>query len=133
MLNPSTADALKDDATIRRCIHYAKREGCERLDVVNLFALRSTDPKALYSHPEPVGIFNDKQIFAAAEVASKIILAWGAHGGLRGRGNQVLALLRTVRPAPTLWYFGATKEGEPRHPLRLANDAPLYTYWQGDR
>jgi len=37
MLNPSTADALKDDATIRKCMGFAKRMGYECIVVVNLY------------------------------------------------------------------------------------------------
>ena len=59
MLNPSTADAFAEDPTIRRCLIFAHREGCGGLTVVNLFALRSTDPKALTRHPDPVGPAND--------------------------------------------------------------------------
>ena len=45
MLNPSTADAENDDPTIRRCIGFAKREGCDAIAVVNLYALREGRPE----------------------------------------------------------------------------------------
>lgn len=47
MLNPSTADAEVDDPTIRRCVGFAKREGCGGIIVRNLFAFRTPSPKAL--------------------------------------------------------------------------------------
>jgi hypothetical protein len=62
MLNPSTADASTDDATIRRCKAYASSWSYHVLDVVNLFALRSTDPTALREHTDPVGPDNDSHI-----------------------------------------------------------------------
>ena len=63
MLNPSVADAELDDPTIRRCIGFAKREGCTELTVVNLFAYRSTDPEGLLIQTrDPIGDMNDAYI-----------------------------------------------------------------------
>jgi hypothetical protein len=43
MMNPSTADATKDDPIIRRVISFAKSWGYGGVYVGNLFAFRSTD------------------------------------------------------------------------------------------
>jgi len=121
MLNPSTADALTDDPTIRRCVSFAKREGCGGLIVVNLFALRSTDPKQLYSHPDPVGPSNDGIVYEAQHQGSPVIAAWGVHGTLNGRDRAVCSLLEFG----DVIALGVTKDGHPRHPLYVAGDAPL--------
>ena len=54
-LNPSTATEVEDDPTIRRCIRYAQDWDYGGLYMLNVFALRSTDPKALYRHSDPKG------------------------------------------------------------------------------
>ncbi len=54
--------------TIRRCIGFAKAWGLRGLIVGNLFALRSTDPKALYDHPDPIGPDNAQHILAIAKM-----------------------------------------------------------------
>lgn len=124
MLNPSTADAMQDDPTIRRCISFAKREGCGALVVVNLFAFRSPSPADMKAADDPVGPENDRYIRSAvAGAKGPIIAAWGAHGSYRGRDKAVRALV----DAPMV-CLGLTKAGAPRHPLYVRGDAPLIDF-----
>lgn len=126
MLNPSTADAREDDPTIRRCIGFGRSLGFGSIVVGNLFALRSTDPKALMSHPDPVGPRNDQALKEIARHASEVICAWGANGNLLGRAIEVERLLRKsgIRPMA----LKLTNGGDPAHPLYLARDCKPFTY-----
>ena len=127
MLNPSTADAHVDDPTIRRCIGFAKSWGCGGLRVVNLYALRSTDPRNLWTHPDPVGPDNDICLGATAMQTSgsgaPLVAAWGAHAKA-DRVKQVLEILQGQR----LQCLGVTKSGAPRHPLYIASATALTDY-----
>ena len=49
MLNPSRADDMRDDPTIRKAAGFAKRLGFGELVVVNLYAWRSTLPRDLFA------------------------------------------------------------------------------------
>jgi hypothetical protein len=115
MLNPSTADAGVSDPTVRRCEGYAKLWGFNQLTVLNIFALRSTDPKKLYSDPDPVGPDNDENILAACRRSDLVVCAWGVHGKFMGRGEKVLKLVKKFDPT----YLKLTKDGIPSHPLYL--------------
>lgn len=126
LLNPSTADSSNDDPTIHRCVSFADLWGYGGLVVVNLFALRSTDPRALYTHPDPVGPKNDAVIAEWAAACPLTVAAWGAHGEFRERGKQVAAELR--RLGVEVKCLGMTKGGEPKHPLYLAGSAGLVPY-----
>jgi len=75
LLNPSTADARDDDPTLRRCVGYAVRWGYGAVDLVNLFALRSTDPRALRSAADPIGYANDAHIAVAVQAADLVLCA----------------------------------------------------------
>lgn len=128
MLNPSTAGARRDDATIRRCRGFANREGCSSIEVVNLFALVATKPRALLSDLDPVGLAGgDEFIVRACEGRGRIVVvAWGANAEyprLRARANEVLDLLDARRVSYRA--LGITSGGHPAHPLRLARDTPL--------
>ncbi len=119
MLNPSTADETKDDPTIRRCIRFSKEWGFGGLIVVNLFALRASDPHELAVHAAPVGPENDKRAgFWIRHLPS--IAAWGSHK---------LAASRVPWVRKQAWFAGAplrclgtTKDGSPRHPLYVRAD-----------
>lgn len=119
MLNPSTADALQDDPTIRRCIGFAVREGCGGLKVVNLFAFRATSPEDMMMAADPHGPRNAEYLHDALSGDGPIAIAgWGAHPMAKEVGK---ALARRY----SLNCLGVTKEGAPRHPLYIKRDAPL--------
>ena len=118
MLNPSTADAERDDPTIRRCVRFARDWGFGGVVVVNLFALRAKDPRELYKHADPVGPDNDLAILAASDRCGVRVCAWGAHGSLHDRGRHIKSLLRVTDPRPVC-HLGLTADGHPKHPLYL--------------
>lgn len=120
MLNPSVADESVNDATIRRCIGYARNWRYGGIDVVNLFAYRATDPAEMMKAEDPIGPENDAHIIETCKRASLVVCAWGAHGIYRGRDEQVLRLLSGLNIAPH--YLARTGDGSPRHPLRLRAD-----------
>lgn len=121
MLNPSTADAFQLDPTVRRCVGFARDWGADVLQVVNIFALRATDPRELYEPGASIGDdhLNDGELMAACigDGVSRVIGAWGAHGAWRDRGRQVLRML--MRVGCKLEHLGLTKRGHPKHPLYL--------------
>jgi hypothetical protein len=126
MLNPSTADAEIDDATIRSCIRLAKGIGYGSFEVVNLFALRATDPAELAKAVDPVGPNNDITIEAAIGRCDVAICAWGAHPMAVSRSRTVRSLLRRRRPA--VFSLGTTKSGAPKHPLYIKSGTELQTF-----
>jgi hypothetical protein len=115
MLNPSTADAMKDDPTLGRCIAFTREWDLAGLTVVNLFALRATDPHALAGHPDPCGPENDDFIREAIGRASVLVAAWGAHKLAASRAAHVLKLVADAGLEPMC--LGVTKDGYPKHPL----------------
>ena len=119
MLNPSTADQFQLDPTVTRCVHYAHRWGFGTLIVTNIFAYRSTDPKALYPLDDPVGKENDAYLLKAAGQADLRVAAWGTHGALKHRHEAILTLLEDY----PLTALGVTQARFPKHPLYLRADA----------
>jgi hypothetical protein len=121
-LNPSTADELLDDPTVRRCQTFARREGCDALLMTNAFSFRATLPKDMKAYFDPIGPENDAWLRRCADISVIKIAAWGVHGKFLGRDEAVRRLI------PDLQCFGLTKEGQPKHPLYLRNDTPLEAY-----
>jgi hypothetical protein len=96
MANPSTASATEDDATIRKCIGFSKHAGFGRMIVVNLYALRSRDPKTLRKATTPIGPMNDYWIQQAIGESREIICAWGCAEHLPEPEKRVEDVLRVI-------------------------------------
>jgi hypothetical protein len=124
LLNPSTADANEDDPTLRRCVGFAEAHQFGGVTLVNLFAYRATNPKELKIVADPIGPENDRHILEACgePAVSKVIGGWGAKTFARPRARQVEAMIRTNK---TIWCFGKTLAGQPRHPLYVSHSRRL--------
>lgn len=125
MLNPSTADETKLDPTLRRCLRFAIDLGYGGFDVVNLFALRATDPGELKRAADPIGDLNDAAICRSAESAARVICAWGVNPMAFNRSRDVSEMLSGI----CLWALGLTSGLQPRHPLYMPADAKP-TIWR---
>ncbi|MBX9686722.1 MAG: DUF1643 domain-containing protein [Candidatus Obscuribacterales bacterium] len=122
MLNPSTADATINDPTIARCVSMAERWGFGAIEVVNLFAYRSTKPRDLWQAEDPVGEHNDEHIKRALLHSQACVLAWGNLPASRlERSKKVLKILGKKKT----YCLGLTKLNQPRHPLYLSADVQL--------
>lgn len=131
-LNPSTADEVDNDPTIRKCIGFAKRWGFGALDMVNLFAWRDRDQSGLLSSPDPIGPKNNAAIREVFGFAHRIVYAWGP-----GKSAAVGRLIRSRLESPA-WQaieiyetrgetgrLSRTKDGSPGHPLMLSYATPF--------
>lgn len=128
MLNPSTADAERDDPTIRRCISFAKREGCGGLTVLNLFGLRATDPREIARHPFPVGPEWRYWIDVTLPgIDGPLICGWGAQKGISAQVETMRLALNSA--GLKAMCLGKTTDGSPRHPLYVKGSQPLVSLW----
>lgn len=151
LLNPSTADETENDPTVERCERRARRTGHGTLIVTNLYALRSTDPAALYAADDPVGPENDATILRSARTLwlpelyeptgaaetvpipqHQVLCGWGEHGERvrRGRPAALIALLRAIRSPVrcTPVALAVNQDGSPRHPLYVPYAAQPVPY-----
>lgn len=141
MLNPSTATEDKGDPTLRRCEGFARSWGFGAMEIVNLFALRSTDWRQLKAAQDPVGPLNDEVTAEVVESADEgyeqtpegfgVIFAWGSHGDIGGRATQVRRAL-LGKGGMRARHLGINSDGEPRHPLYVPKGQPPTRFTPAD-
>jgi len=121
LYNPSTADASQDDPTLRRCIGFAQSWDYGGLCVINLYSLRTPDPKTLRAHPRPKGPDHERVFQEALEGHSHVVCAWGLQGG---------PISRHFSPGThRIFHLGLNRDGSPKHPLYLPSSTLLHE-WQ---
>ncbi len=125
LLNPSAADGLRNDPTIRRCMGFARAWNFGSMEVVNLFAYRATECRELLKIGDPVGEENNYYLIQAVERCSTVVVGWGTWGTLLARDRQVLSLIADTKD---VYCLGITKDGQPRHPLYVKGDTSLVPY-----
>lgn len=116
-LNPSTADEIQDDPTIRRCIAFSKAWGYGAMCMTNLFAWRATKPSDMLKAFSPVGLENANHLLACAKQAGLVVAAWGKHGRHLEQQEFVKRVMENNHI--TLHHLGLNGDGTPKHPLYL--------------
>lgn len=118
-LNPSKADEVEDDMTIRKCMGFAKRWGMGGILMGNLFSYCATKPSDLALADDPIGPDTDVWLTTMSVRSAITIAAWGSQPMAAARVPDVLWLF------DKLYSLGVTKDGSPRHPSRVAYKTPL--------
>jgi hypothetical protein len=120
LMNPSTADPVRDDPTVAKCCKFAKAWGYGGIVVANTFAYRCTDQDGLIKVSDPIGPDNDKHIVEMAKGANIVVFAYGKpkHKNLRTRGPAVARMI-LEQAKVTAHILSLGKDGTPKHPLYL--------------
>lgn len=134
-LNPSTADETKDDATIRRVIHFARAWGHDGFFMLNVFAFRASVPTVMRDAQargvDVVGPENDLYIESFTR-GRRVLCAWGSTVASFGHHSfwlrTEIVYERLAHAGRELVCLGTTREGFPVHPMargkhRVPDDA----------
>ncbi len=133
LLNPSSADEAVLDPTLTRCWAFSRTWGFAAMIVHNLFAWRSSDPRAMAAAArkgaDVVGPANDA-FLAGFEEAELTVVGWGGFALAASRARRVAELLC----GGSTYCLGRNLDGSPRHPLYLASSTRLepYTFVDAD-
>ena len=122
LLNPSTADAIKNDPTIRRCIGFAKIWGYGSIAIGNLFAYRATSPSVMKEAVDAVGPDNPSWLMTLLE-NDLCVAGWGTHGSWLDMDKWACQ-----KYPGRFQCLGVTLNGHPKHPLYLPMKAELIPF-----
>lgn len=127
MVNPSTADATQDDATIRKVRGFTERMNGVGFTVGNLFSYRATDVRELKTAQYPTGPDDDFWLHQIISMSDKVMVAWGPMAKLpkhlRNRFEKVVKIAK--HEGQKLYCLGTAKDGHPLHPLMQPYSAEI--------
>jgi hypothetical protein len=125
--NPSTADGISDDPTVRKCWKYTVGWGYGAMEFVNTNPWRATDPRLAEMPPAQALAINDEWVKMSLENSPLVIAAWG------DKANPVLArrMYTLIHSLGPLHAMRVTKAGNPQHPLYLPGDTSPQL-WKAD-
>jgi len=124
-LNPSTANELNDDPTVRRLCGFAQSLGYGGLYACNLYSQITPYPKELLPETRNHGA-NTPAIQMAEKLSVLTVCGWG--DGIKNipEGDLRAKAVFDLLSSPMCW--GLTASGNPRHPLYLKSEAELVEF-----
>lgn len=118
-LNPSKANEIDPDPTIKSVGRIAKHNGYGGVVMINCFPYVSTDPDFINRE---MGLWeNDTYLKQAKEVCKDVVFAWGTFGIVKVTGTDG----HMTRMFPDAKVLHVNKDGSPKHPLYCKSTSPL--------
>ncbi len=116
-LNPSTANASKNDATIRILIKALTLLGFGGFTMLNCFPIISSDPRILndVDIDDEYNRTNQEAWRVESSMCTEVIFGWGAHTIVSGKGIDKLL----INMFPAAKCFCKNLDGTPMHPMSL--------------
>lgn len=120
-VNPSLANASRNDPTITKEIGFCEVNGWQRLIKGNVFGFISSKVRDLSTASDPVGPLNIGYLNEIIDEADILIPCWGRRSKIPKRLHPQIVFVMSMlqdsgKPVMT---FGLTKDGDPGHPLML--------------
>lgn len=133
-VNPSTATDKKPDRTMQKVLGFAERNGFDGFAMMNLYPLRSTNPRALPKVMD--GELHQRNLAEIKEMMNNsrnpvVLLAFGDAIGAAPYLKKCLKDIVTIlQPLCPQWkQIGPpTKFGNPRHPSRAAYSLGIHDF-----
>lgn len=124
MLNPSTADDVKNDPTVTRLIKFAQNFNYGGFYVGNIYSYITPYPETLYflQNKDFKIEENTNHVIEMANECKDVIFGWGNN---IKNFNQPEIIIKMF---PEAFCFELTNTGNPKHPLYLSNKSRLFKY-----
>tara|TARA_Y100001970_G_C14069954_1_gene768887 strand:+ start:386 stop:922 length:537 start_codon:yes stop_codon:yes gene_type:complete len=134
-LNPSLSDSLYVDNTTQKIIKICRNYDYGKVNILNLFALISSNPSKIFIHKKPVGYLNDQFICKNLEYWSKnnnchLWLGWGNKGTFLNRNIKVSRIIIKF------YSFKKDNFGNPLGPLfikKTIKNHPIHPLYCSDK
>jgi len=118
-LNPSTANEVDADPTIRSVGRIAKHNGYGGFYMMNCFPYVSTDPEQLRDFGNTAT--NDHWLYKVAAMSKDVVFAWGSFAVVRELGRDI----EMTGMFPNAKALFINKNGSPKHPLYCKSETEL--------
>jgi hypothetical protein len=130
-LNPSKADDVENDNTVRRLIKFSQNWGFGGFYIGNIYSYIATEPKDMIkyysqlpnSQVKKLQKANLHQVIDRASICSMTVFCWGANVDQDDPWVEIV-----IRRFKNAYCFGKTKDGHPKHPLFLASHTQLQKF-----
>ena len=122
-LNPSKADEVDPDPTIKSVGRIAKHNGYGGIVMMNCWTFVSTDPDGIM-HNEMSDTWNDNYMTMLSSRCKDVVFAWGAFKVVKEKGRDK----ELTEMFPKAKALRINKDGSPMHPLYCKTKTTLVNW-----